>query len=263
VAATIKSAGQGSFTLDKDRSALEPGECRSFPDNLEFEATLTFAGDEPGPEVRGTAPTPRAVTIVQHQSLVRLPDDGYRPGEWDPRSGSFDVLFADYARPIESDVDVRWLVRHRLEKADPSAARSRAKKPIVYYVDPGAPEPIRSALVEGASSWAKAFEAAGFIDAFQVKLLPPGVDPLDVRYNVIEWAHRATRGWSYGGGIVDPRTGEMLKGHVTLGSLRIRQDRMIFEGLVGTATSGTGAPADPLELALAPIRHPPPPHLRP
>ena len=253
-AASIKAAGQGGFSLDKERSALDPDQCPAFPENLEFEALLTFAGEEPGREVRETAPTPQAVTIVQHQSLVRLPDDGYRPRAWDPRSGSFDVLFADYAQPIAADLEVRWLVRHRLEKTDPSAARSTVKKPIVYYVDPGAPEPIRSALLEGASWWAQAFEAAGFVDAFQVKLLPPGADPLDVRYNVIQWVHRATRGWSYGGGIVDPRTGEMIKGQVTLGSLRIRQDRLIFEGLAGAEKTGSGAPDDPVELSLARIR---------
>lgn len=254
VVATLKTTNQGSFSLDKDRSALDPTQCPSFPDNLEFETVLTFAGDEPGREVRATAPTPQAVTIVQHQSLVRLPDDGYRPRAWDPRSGSFEVVFADYAQPIASDLEVRWLVRHRLEKVDPGAKHSRVKKPIVFYVDSGAPEPIRSALVEGASWWARAFEAAGFIDAFKVQLLPADVSPLDVRYNVIQWVHRATRGWSYGGGVIDPRTGEMVKGHVVLGSLRIRQDRLIFEGLAGAEKTGSGAPDDPVELSLARIR---------
>lgn len=254
VVATLKTSEQGSFSLDKDRTALDPEQCPSFPDNLEFEAVLTFTSEEPGREVRATAPTPQAVTIVQHQSLVRLPDDGYRPRVWDPRSGSFEVMFADYAQPIASDLEVRWLVRHRLEKIDPKAPRSKVKKPIVFYVDSGAPEPIRSALVEGASWWAKAFEAAGFIDAFQVRLLPPDVNPLDVRYNVIQWVHRATRGWSYGGGVIDPRTGQMIKGHVVLGSLRIRQDRLIFEGLVGAEKTGTGAPDDPVVLSLARIK---------
>jgi len=253
-AAAIKAAGQGSFSLDRERSALDPDDCPAFPENLEFEALLTFAGDEPGREVRETAPTPQAITLVQHQSLVKLPDDHYTPRAWDPRSGSFGILFADYAQPIASELEVRWLVRHRLEKVDPMAARSPVKQPIVYYVDPGTPEPIRSALVEGASWWARAFDAAGFIDAFQVKLLPPGADPLDVRYNVIQWVHRATRGWSYGGGITDPRTGEMIKGQVTLGSLRIRQDRLIFEGLAGAEQTGTGAPDDPVQLSLARIR---------
>jgi hypothetical protein len=254
VAATLKSSGQGAFALDEKRSVLDPAGCRSFPDNLEFAALLTFAGEEAGAEVRQTTPTPQAVTLVEHQSLVRLPDDGYRTRAWDPRSGSFGILYADYARPIGADIDVRQLVRFRLEKLDPAAARSRVKKPIVYYVDAGAPEPIRSALVEGASWWAKAFEAAGFLDAFQVKLLPPDADPLDVRYNVIEWVHRSTRGWSYGGGVIDPRTGEMIKGHVTLGSLRIRQDRMIFEGLAGAEKTGSGAVDDPVQISLARIR---------
>jgi hypothetical protein len=251
---TLKAAGQGSFSLDKDRSVLDPAECMSFPDNLEFEALLTFTGDEPGAEVRATAPTPQAITLSQHHSFVRLPDDGYKPRAWDPRCGSFEVMFADYASPVASELEKRFLVRHRLEKLDPAAARSKVRKPIVYYVDPGTPEPIRSALLEGASWWARAFEAAGFEDAYQVKLLPPGVDPLDVRYNVIQWVHRATRGWSYGGGITVPRTGEMLKGHVTLGSLRIRQDRMIFEGLAGTEHTGSGRPDDPVQLSLARIR---------
>jgi hypothetical protein len=252
--AQLKQAGQGSFALDKDRSVLDPGECRSFPDNLEFEALLTFTGDEPGPEVRATAPTPQAITLSQHHSLVRLPDSGYRSRAWDPRCGSFEVMFADYATPVAAELEKRFLVRHRLEKLDPGAPRSRVREPIVYHVDPGAPEPIRSALLEGAAWWARAFEDAGFEDAFQVRLLPPGADPLDVRYNVIQWVHRATRGWSYGGGIVDPRTGEMIKGHVTLGSLRIRHDRLLFEGLAGTEHTGSGRPDDPVELSLARIR---------
>lgn len=254
VVASLKAAGQGGFALDRDRSSLDPDACRSFPDNLELGAVLTFASEEPGGEVRATAPTPQAVTLEVHQSLVRLPDAGYVPRAFDPRSGSFDVLFADYARPVAADLDVRWLVRHRLEKVDPTAARSRVKRPIVYYVDPGTPEPIRSALVEGASWWAKAFDAAGFIDAFRVELLPPDADPLDVRYHVIQWVHRATRGWSYGGGVVDPRTGEMIKGQVTLGSLRIRQDRLLFEGLLGADHSGEGGAEDPVQLSLARIR---------
>lgn len=254
VAASLKQAGQGAFALDAARSTLDPDACRSFPDNLEFGALLTFASEEPGPEVRATAPTPQAVTIEQHHSLVRLPDEGYRPRVFDPRSGSFEVMFADYAQPIASELDVRWLVRHRLERLDPTAARSRVRNPLVYYVDSGTPEPIRSALVEGASWWKQAFEAAGFIDAFRVEVLPPDMDPLDVRVNVIQWVHRATRGWSYGGGVIDPRTGEMIKGAVSLGSLRIRQDRMIFEGLAGTERSGTGSSDDPVQLSLARIR---------
>ncbi len=253
-ARTLADTGQGSFALDADRSAIDPGACLAFPGNLEFEATLTFAGDKPGAHVRSTAPEPHAVTVVQHHSLLRLPDDGYTPRRFDPREGSFAVSFLDYAAPLDTPIEKLWIVRHRLEKKNPRAERSEVVEPIVYYVDPGAPEPVRSALVEGARWWAEAFEEAGFIDAFRVEILPEGAHPLDARYNVIQWVHRSTRGWSYGGGVIDPRTGEMIKGHVSLGSLRVRHDRLIFEGLAGTGATGGGGPDDPVQLALARIR---------
>ncbi len=251
---TLKQTGQGAFRFDAERSAVDLGSVKVFPDNLELESLLTYASDDPGKEVAATVPVPQTFSVVQHYSLIRLPDDGYTPRDFDPRSGSFGVAFADYAAPLDAPIRHQYLVRHRLVKKDPNAAVSEPVKPLVYYVDRGAPEPIRSALIEGASWWSQAFEAAGFKNAFQVKVLPEGVDPLDVRYNVIQWVHRSTRGWSYGGGVIDPRTGELIKGHVTLGSLRVRQDRLIFEGLEGTAKTGTGAPDDPVQLALARIR---------
>jgi hypothetical protein len=254
IVAKLKATGQGNWSLDAARSVVDPESCRSFPENLEIESLLTYQSAEPGSLVRQTAPTAGAITFIQHQSLVRLPDAGYKPRAFDPRAGYFGVEFKNYAAPIAAPIDVRYIARHRLEKVDPTAARSRVKKPIVYYIDNAAPEPIRSALLEGVSWWKEAFDKAGFIDAFQVKILPPDADPLDVRYNVVQWVHRATRGWSYGGGVIDPRTGEILAGHVTLGSLRVRQDRLIFEGLEGADKTGTGAPDDPVQLALARIR---------
>lgn len=254
VVATLRETGQGSWSLDAERSAIDPEACLAFPENLELEALLTYQSSEPGEEVRGTAPSPTAITLVQHHSLLKLPDAGYRPRRSDPRAGSYDVSFADYAAPLAAPIETRWIVRYRLEKVEPGAARSRVRKPIVFYVDSGTPEPVRGALVEGASWWARAFAEAGFADAYRVELLPPDVHPLDARYNVIQWVHRATRGWSYGGGVTDPRTGEMIKGHVNLGSLRVRHDRLLFEGLVGADATGAGGPNDPLAVALARIR---------
>ena len=254
VANELREAEQGNWTLDAARSVLDLENCLAFPENVEFEALLTWQSNEPGPLVRETAPTPGAVSLVQHISLVRLPAPGYEPRPFDPRAGSFSVDFMNYAAPIDAPVDTRWIVRFRLEKTDPMAERSRVKKPIVFYVDSGAPEPVRSALLEGAGWWREAFEKAGFLDAYRVELLPPDVHPMDARYNVIQWVHRSTRGWSYGGGLIDPRTGESLNGHVTLGSLRVRQDRLIFEGLAGTEKTGTGAADDPVVLSLARIR---------
>ena len=254
VAATLKRSQQGVFKLDEKRSAIDLQACFAFPDNIEFEAVLTFSGSEPGRFVRSTAPTPQAITLVQHHSLIRLPDDKYQPRKHDPRVGCFATQFMDYAASLDEPMTKRWIRRHRLEKTDSNAARSPVTEPIIYYVDRGAPEPVRSALIEGGNWWAQAFEEAGFINAFRVELMPEDAHPLDVRYNVVQWVHRSTRGWSYGGSVYDPRTGEIIKGHVSLGSLRVRQDRLIFEELAGTEHTGTGRADDPVELALARIR---------
>lgn len=253
IAERMKSANQGSFKLDANRSIVS-GEQLAFPDNLELEALVTFSSRTPGSEVRATTPDARAVTLVLHHSFVRLPDANFEIRSNDPRSGVIDIMHYDFSQPLADPLPQRLVRRFRLQKKTPAAARGEVVKPIVFYVDRGAPEPIRSALLDGARWWADAFDAAGFIDGYQVELLPDGAHPQDIRYNVIQWVHRQTRGWSYGGGVADPRTGEMLKGHVILGSQRVRQDRMIFEGLAGRAKTGTGKPDDPLVLSLARIR---------
>jgi hypothetical protein len=241
----LRQARQGSYRLDESRSALYLPRTKGFPQNTEIETTLTFTTDQdPGRYVRETTPSPNAVTLREHHSFVQLPDLKYTPRKLDPRAPSFGILFYDYASPINEPIEKRWIQRHRLEKKDPSAAVSEPVKPIVYYVDNGAPEPIRSALIEGASWWNQAFEAAGFRNAFQVKVLPADADPMDVRYNMINWVHRSTRGWSYGGGIVDPRTGEFIKGNVTLGSLRVRQDFTLGAGMIPQYLAGTACLAD-------------------
>lgn len=247
VARTLEQTEQGSFQLDTDRSAFLLERTRAFPKNTEISVELTFASNRPGPWVRETAPTPQSLSLRLRHSFIALPEPGYIPRAFDPRIGGFYQGWLDYAAALEDPLDQRFLERHRLRKADPTAPVSAAVEPIVYYVDRGAPEPVRSALLDGARWWTQAFEAAGFRGAFRVELLPEEADPLDIRFNVIQWVHRSTRGWSYGSTITDPRTGEILKGHVTLGSLRVRQDRRIFEGLFGRGPLAT-------ELALARIR---------
>jgi hypothetical protein len=228
----LRQSRQGQFRFDESRSAFYLPRTKGFPKNTEVETIITLTSDDPGPMVRSTAPTAQAVTLRQHHSFVELPDDNYKPRRLDPRVGMNGMMFYDYASPITDPIEKRWVSRHRLEKKDPAAAVSEPVKPIVYYVDNGTPEPIRSALIEGASWWAEAFESAGFKNAFQVKVLPEDADPMDARYNMINWVHRSTRGWSYGSSIRDPRTGEIIKGNVTLGSLRVRQDYLLFTGLV-------------------------------
>ncbi|MFQ5679430.1 MAG: zinc-dependent metalloprotease [Gemmatimonadota bacterium] len=242
----LKRTGQGSFKLDDSRSAFHLPHTRAFPKNTEVEVSLTFTSSEPGPLVRETAASGEAVTLRVHHSLVELPDDAYQPRRADPRVGAFGIRFRDYATPIDEPLEVHWASRHRIRKKDPAAERSEPVQPIVYHVDPGIPEPIRSAVIEGASWWNQAFEAAGYVDAFRVEVLPEDADPMDLRYNVIHWTHRSTRGWSYGSSVVDPRTGEILKGNVNLGSLRLRQDHLLGRGLAselrGLAGEGRFAP---------------------
>lgn len=256
VADRLRESNQGQYHLDADRSALYMPRTKAFPKNTEVEATLTFTNEgSPGALVRETVPAPQSVTVREHHSLVELPDAGYTPRRLDPRVGVFAVEFYDYGSPFTEPLEKRWIVRHRLRKRDPTAAVSEPVKPIVYYVDAGTPEPIRGALVEGASWWADAFEAAGFRNAFQVKILPDGADPMDARYNMINWVHRSTRGWAYGSTVTDPRTGEVIKGVVTLDSQRIRQDSLIGTGLVpvyGDARRGSGPTVPECEFGASP-----------
>ena len=255
VSKRLKQRKQGTFKIDKGRSAVYLDRTKAFPLNIEFDMLLTFTGSDPGNLLRSVTPTPNAITVNQHHSFVALPDSDYETRKFDPRSGVNALSFYDYSTPVNESTQKQYIYRHRLEKKDPSAEISEAIEPIIYYLDNGTPEPVRSALIEGGSWWNQAFESIGYKDAFQVKILPDDADPLDVRYNVIQWVHRSTRGWSYGSSVADPRTGEIIKGHVSLGSLRIRQDFMIALGL-------TEAPFDPtnnkeyaaLELALARIR---------
>lgn len=262
VARRLKSNGEGSYKTDVSRSAVYAQRSKAFPRNTELEAVVTLTGDNPGPQIRSVAPDPHSLTLHMHHSFIALPEAGFEAREFHPESGYFPVTFADYATAIDEPLEKRWIRRHRLQ----SASSAKGKKSgadntaITYFLDPGVPEPVRSALLEGARWWSDAFSAAGFEDAFRVEMLPEGADPMDVRYNVIQWVHRSTRGWSYGSSVVDPRTGEIIKGHVTLGSLRVRQDLLIARGMTAPFT---GLPPEPgagrdddaaVQMALARIR---------
>lgn len=254
IAGQLKARGQGAYALVADLSYPDTTSMLAFPDNVEMDATLTFSAQTAGGEVARTAADGRQFSLTMHHSFVRLPPEGFVSRAFDPRVAAIDVGYYDFSADLAAPVKRAFARRFRVEREDPSLASGPVKKPLIFYVDRGAPEPIRSALIDGASWWADAFEEAGLERAFRVEILPEDAHPMDVRYNVIQWTHRQTRGWSYGGGVYDPRTGEMLKAHVILGSQRVRQDRMIFEGLAGTAKTGSGAIDDPIEIALARIR---------
>lgn len=249
------AAPSGTYRVDESRSAVYLPNTKNFPKNTEFESMLTFTGG--APSGRGNiAPDPNAVTVRMHQSFVELPDLNFKQRKFDPRSSFFQFSYTDFSAPMTAPLVKRFTVRHRLEKKDPNAKVSEAVKPIVYYIDRGAPEPIKKALIDGGAFWNEAFEAAGFKNAFQVKELPAGADPMDIRYNVVNWITRAgsPRAYSYGSSYTDPRTGEIIKGVVTLGSDRHRQDYMIAEGLLQPYVDGKPVPKEMEEMALARIR---------
>jgi len=248
----IKAAQQGTYTFDKSRSAIYLAGSKNFPLNTEIEATITLinADGVTGSYVNTVTPSPEAITLRMHHSFVQLPDKNYQPRVFDTRSSFINTSYFDYSTPVSEPIEKNIIVRHRLKKKDPTAALSEPVKPIVYYLDNGTPEPIRSALMEGATWWDQAFEAAGYKNAFQVRLLPDSADPMDIRYNMINWVHRSTRGWSYGASVVDPRTGEIIKGQVSLGSLRVRQDYLIAQGLLAPFENGLPADDKMLKMAL-------------
>lgn len=252
----IRSMKQGNFVLDKTRSGLYYPAIKNFPKNTELDATITLVNSdgEIGNMVRSVSANPDAVTLRMHHSLVELPDADYQPRVFDARAGYFPISYYDYSAPVSEPIEKYLICRHRLQKKNPEAAVSEAIKPIVYYLDNGTPEPIRSALLDGARWWSQAFTAAGFKDAFKVELLPAGADPMDIRYNMINWVHRSTRGWSYGASVTDPRTGEIIKGNVTLGSLRVRQDYLIATGLLAPFEKGIPVNDKMLAMALARLR---------
>ena len=255
VSQRLKRSKQGSYSVDKSRSAVSLARTKNFPQNSEFDVLLTFQGSPQGGLIRSVTPSPNSVSVHQHHSFVQLPEVAFEQRKFDPRSGAIPFSYNDYSTPVNEATRKVFTLRHRLEKKDPNAAVSEAVEPIIYYLDNGTPEPVRSALLEGGRWWNQAFEAAGYKDAFQLKILPDDADPMDVRYNVIQWVHRSTRGWSYGASVVDPRSGEILKGHVSLGSLRIRQDFMIAQALTDSPYAKDDENDDPmLQMALARIR---------
>jgi hypothetical protein len=234
VAETLASSRQGAYTVARDRSSIYRPATKAFPANTEIDVSLTFVtSGTPGPIVELVTPDGHALTLRQHLALVALPNDDYTPRVLDPRVGFFGITFNDYGQPIQRPLQIRWIARHRLERVNPTDPSSPIKNPIRYYVDRGIPEPLRSATLAGVRWWEQAFDRAGLRGGFKVELLPEGVDPMDVRYNVVQWENRNERGWSVGGAVTDPRTGEIIKGMARLDSHRARTDYNLYAGLMG------------------------------
>jgi len=226
----LKRSEQGNYTLDRNRSSVYHERTKGFPTNTEIEVSLTFTTSNPGPIASSHAPDARAITLRQHSSLVQLPDDDYRPRRGDARLGHFGVSFYDFSQPFDGVYQARHITRHRLRKRNPAAPTSEPIEPIVYYLDRGIPEPYLTAFREGVMWWNRVFEAAGFTNAFRVLDMPEDMDPMDARFNVIQWVHRTEPGSSIGPTLVDPRTGEIIKAAVRMDSYRSLVDFNIYAG---------------------------------
>jgi hypothetical protein len=254
VAARLRGAGMGSLRIDAARSYIDGARTASFPDNTEVRAVLTYATEEATGQLNRLAPDARWVVFEQQHSFVRLPEPplGMRP--FDPRSGVNSMSFMDFAQGFDSDYRQRVTARWRLEPRDPAAylrgELTEPVKPIIYYMDPGIPEPYRTAFIEGGRWWNSMFEAAGWRNAFRVEALPAGVDPMDARYPVIYWVHRQERGPSVGPSYRDPRTGEIVGTVVRMDSYRSLVDHDIYMGLL-PAAGATGLQIDAREFSMA------------
>jgi hypothetical protein len=233
----LRRSNQGTFRFDAARSGFHQPRIKSFPQNAEVETIATFAADNPGLLVNNVTPDGRFFTLRVHHSLLQAPE-GYTPRVADPRIGVSTISFRDYAKPFDQDTETQWITRWRLEKQDPAAPMSEPKVPIVFYLDPGIPEPTRSAMRTGALWWNKAYEAAGFRNAVQVKDPTPDMDPMDIRYSWILWINRDERGFSSGGTFRDPRTGEILGSKTRMDSHRIRTIGNYFEAYTPTTDGG-------------------------
>ncbi|WP_416909220.1 MAG: zinc-dependent metalloprotease [Polymorphobacter sp.] len=243
IEAAMARLKQGRFRFDTARSRFEAKRLKAFPENTEIETVATFVVDEPGALVRNVTPEPRLFSMRIHHSFLKAPS-GYVPRQADPRIGVSAVRFRDYSKPVSENTNEAWVTRWRLEKADPAAAMSRPKKPIVFYFDPGIPAEIRHAMKAGLLGWNKAFEKAGFIEAIEARDAPADMDPMDIRYAYVQWINRDERGFSSGGTYRDPRTGEILGSKTRMDSHRVRTIANYWDAYAaGLPGDGTGVMA--------------------
>ncbi len=205
---------------DPNRSFVE--RVLSFPTNVEVEATLTYPPPpQTGPAPAGNPFAPTATgtaSILMHWSMIQLPARPMMPRLADRRIGFFSLQQIDYGRPEQRSETRRYIVRWRLEKKDPSAARSEPIKPITYYVDPATPDWLKPYVRQGIEDWQPAFEAAGFRRAIVAADAPskeqdPDWSPEDARYSVVRWLASTIEN-ATGPNVHDPRTGEILESDI-------------------------------------------------
>lgn len=236
VQGSVRRYGLGEVKLDKTRSYVSAEQTKAFPKNSEIRAVLTFSAETPHAELRRHAPDGRSITLEQHHSFVELPTEPLPARVYDPRTANSEATVTDFSEGFADDYRKRYVTRWRLVPKDPVAYLRgelvEPVEPIVYYLDPALPEPYRSAYREGTLWWNRTLEAAGFRNALEVRDLPEGADPMDIRYSVIQLTHRTDAGPSVGPAVRDPRTGEVIVAMPRMDSHRSLIDYNIYAGLL-------------------------------
>ncbi|QOC22731.1 zinc-dependent metalloprotease [Wenzhouxiangella sp. AB-CW3] len=213
-----RRADLGMREFDADRSWLEWA--RSFPENIEIRAVRSYEADEPPSNPRGGT-----VSFEINHSMILLPEEPMMPRLADERVTWITQTQTDYSRDFQGVRPYQYLRRYRLEPKDMDAFRRgelvEPKKPIVWYIDPATPKKWVPYFKAGIMEWESAFEKAGFKNAVDVKLAPteeedPDFSLLDARYNVIRYVATPVRSANAGGDVIDPRSGEVIRGHMNM-----------------------------------------------
>ncbi len=234
-------SGPGSFPvryrLDSRLSYFGP--TKSFPDNIDLEADLTFGSSTPGPI--DTVPDSRSLFVRLSYSVTQLPDDGYRPRLADDRIGYFVTARRQYDDANGPTSFVRYINRWNIQKTNPAARVSPAKNPIIYYIANDVPieyrDPIRAALL----TWNRAFAAVGITDAIKVRQQPddPSWDPDDVRYSVVRWVVSPGSAFAYGPSLVNPLTGEIFRADIVIDGNLVRSGSGLYENFLDPTRAGS------------------------
>ncbi len=223
-----------AYTRDSDKSYF--GRIQTFPTNVEIESVYGFTGGEDiFADVQSLADS-RGFSLNVNYSFSALPvSNGYRPRLADNRVGYFITAYQNLSDDQSKEPFQRYINRWHLEKENPDAALSPAKKPIVFWIENNVPLEYRDAIREGIEVWNQAFEKAGFLNAIEARQMPDDAvwDPSDVRYNTIRWSS-SFESWFAGVGPsrVNPLTGEILDADILIDGNIVRNIKNEYRTLI-------------------------------
>tara|TARA_Y100000816_G_scaffold51307_1_gene32820 strand:- start:4152 stop:6383 length:2232 start_codon:yes stop_codon:yes gene_type:complete len=218
--------------VDRKRSSIDSS--RSFPENIEVLATLTFNTNKP-PRINRT----KTFSFQVNHSFILLPSEKMKVRHFDHRVGWFTVNKIDYSSSALKSDSFKLIRRWRLEPKDEEAYLRgelvEPKKKIIYYLDPATPKKWRPYFIKGIEDWNSVFEKAGFKNAIVAKSPPskdedPDFSPEDIRYSTVRYVASETRN-ATGPSVSDPRTGEILESDIIWyhNHLRSYRNRYLLE----------------------------------